>query len=79
MAETSGTAIRPLDTDDRAAWLPLWQGCQAFYGVEIAPEVTPERLLDPVSHGGGQAWRDADAPGLVRFATAQVCSIGLLR
>jgi GNAT superfamily N-acetyltransferase len=32
--------IRPLSPQDYAEWLPLWQGYQAFYKVEIAPEVT---------------------------------------
>jgi GNAT superfamily N-acetyltransferase len=42
--------IRPLLVTDRAAWLELWSGYQAFYQVEIAPSVTDttwRRLLDP--------------------------------
>ena len=30
-------AVRPDDFDH---WLLLWQGCQKFYGVDIAREVT---------------------------------------
>lgn len=33
-------AIRPLRTDDRAAWEPLWAGYLAFYRETLAPEVT---------------------------------------
>ncbi|NJN18210.1 MAG: GNAT family N-acetyltransferase [Oscillochloris sp.] len=32
--------IRPLEPHDYAAWLPLWQGYQAFYQVDLGPEVT---------------------------------------
>lgn len=32
--------IRRLTPADRAAWEPLWQGYQAFYEVELGPEVT---------------------------------------
>ncbi len=37
MAET---LIRPLTADDRARWLPLWEGYLAFYSRRVAPEVT---------------------------------------
>ena len=43
-------SIRPLTAADHDAWLPLWQGYQAFYKTAIAPEVTAvtwARLLDP--------------------------------
>ena len=43
------TTIRPIDRTDFAAWLPLWQGYQRFYAVEIPPEVTDltfERFFD---------------------------------
>lgn len=46
-----GLTIRPLTAADHDAWLPLWQGYQAFYETAIAPEVTAvtwARLLDPV-------------------------------
>ena len=32
--------IRPLQKDDYAQWLPLWQGYQTFYNVSISQEVT---------------------------------------
>ncbi|GJE41340.1 GNAT family N-acetyltransferase [Methylobacterium soli] len=46
----SPMTIRAVRPDDFAAWLPLWQGYQAFYRVAISPattEVTWARLLDP--------------------------------
>ncbi len=36
--------------DDKAAWLPLWQGYLDFYSHDLAPEMTDltfERALDP--------------------------------
>jgi GNAT superfamily N-acetyltransferase len=42
--------IRPLRSEDRAAWEPLWAGYLAFYKTSVAPEVTDttwSRLLDP--------------------------------
>src|SRR3712207_5981541 len=44
------TNVRPLRPDERAAWEPLWQGYQAFYGVGISaatPDVTWQRFHDP--------------------------------
>lgn len=42
--------VRPLQITDHEAWLPLWQGYQKFYKVQI-PETTTRmtwrRLLDP--------------------------------
>ena len=32
--------IRPVRESDRAQWLPLWQGYQDFYRVQLAPAVT---------------------------------------
>ena len=51
--------------DDKAAWLPLWQGYLDFYRHSLAPEITDltfERALDPhepvflaVARDGGRA------------------------
>ena len=44
------TRIRAVEPGDFAAWLPLWQGYQAFYRVEIpaaTTQLTWARLLDP--------------------------------
>jgi len=47
--------IRPIALTDRAAWAPLWDGYNTFYGREgptaLAPEVTDvlwQRLFDPL-------------------------------
>ena len=46
--------IRPIEQSDYTAWLPLWDGYNAFYGREeetaIAPHITQtawERFFDP--------------------------------
>jgi GNAT superfamily N-acetyltransferase len=42
--------IRPLESKDRGAWLPLWQGYQAFYTATISDEntaLTWQRFHDP--------------------------------
>lgn len=36
----STITVRPLTPADFAAWEPLWQGYQAFYKVDLGPEVT---------------------------------------
>ncbi|MEK9679649.1 MAG: GNAT family N-acetyltransferase [Rhodospirillaceae bacterium] len=42
--------IRPAAAEDKAAWLPSWQGYLTFYETSLADEITErtwERLLDP--------------------------------
>jgi GNAT superfamily N-acetyltransferase len=42
--------IRPLRTDERAEWEPLWQGYLTFYETRVSPETTNvlwQRLHDP--------------------------------
>lgn len=42
-------SLRPLTRADFEQWLPLWQGYQRFYSVELTPEATQltfERFLD---------------------------------
>jgi len=46
--------VRPIAPADRAAWAPLWDGYNAFYGragaTALAPEITDvlwQRLFDP--------------------------------
>jgi GNAT superfamily N-acetyltransferase len=48
------TIVRPIGPDDRAAWQPLWDGYNAFYGragaTALAPEITEvtwARFFDP--------------------------------
>jgi GNAT superfamily N-acetyltransferase len=71
------TRIRPLRPEDHAAWLPLWRGYQAFYEVDIAPEVSAStwaRLLDPAEPvAGALAWNGATAVGLVHHIRHRSC------
>lgn len=68
---TTDTAIRPLEADQHASWLPLWRGYQAFYETDIPPEVsavTWSRLLDPAEPvHGALAWDGDRAVGLVHY------------
>ena len=69
--------IRPLAARQRAEWLPLWRGYQAFYKTDIAPEVsniTWSRLLDPGEPmGGALAWVGSAAVGLVHHIRHRSC------
>ena len=50
MSATSHVVIRPVRSDERAEWEPLWKGYQTFYKVNIlddATAVTWARLHDP--------------------------------
>ena len=56
MAIITEMIIRPIRTDDRGAWEPLWNGYLAFYRATLTPEVTEQTwaaLCDPSSavHG----------------------------
>jgi len=68
-ADTAALAIRPIGAGDRDAWLPLWQGYQAFYKVHLSNAVTDttwQRLNDPAEPVDcALAWRGAEAVGLV--------------
>lgn len=51
---TNPVLVRPIERDDFAAWLPLWDGYNAFYGrhghTALPPLVTQstwQRLFDP--------------------------------
>ncbi|MGH7101616.1 MAG: GNAT family N-acetyltransferase [Acetobacteraceae bacterium] len=69
--------IRALSQADHAAWLPLWRGYQAFYGVEISPGVSDlswSRLLDPGEPvSGALAWDGAAAVGFVHCIRHRSC------
>lgn len=45
--------VRPLRSDDREGWGPLWQGYLDFYRAHVPPEVTEEtfRRLCQADHG----------------------------
>jgi GNAT superfamily N-acetyltransferase len=76
--------IRPVTAADQAAWLPLWQGYQVFYKVDLPAATTDalwSRLLDqaePVH--AALAWQGGTAVGLVQFlmhrhtwSVAEIC------
>ncbi len=69
--------ICPIAAHERADWLPLWRGYQAFYKTDIAPEVTEvtwSRLLDPAEPmGAALAWNGAAAVGLVHHIRHRSC------
>jgi GNAT superfamily N-acetyltransferase len=47
---TADIVIRPVGTDERAAWEPLWKGYQTFYEVALSDETSDlawARLHDP--------------------------------
>jgi GNAT superfamily N-acetyltransferase len=47
---TADVVIRPVGTDERAAWEPLWKGYQTFYEVALSDETSDAawaRLHDP--------------------------------
>ncbi len=50
MAAKAQIEIRPVRTDERAAWEPLWQGYLTFYKTSVPPETTDAtwaRFHDP--------------------------------
>lgn len=56
MSHPTPLLVRNLARDDRAAWLPLWEGYNAFYGrsgpTALDPRITDqtwERFFDPAS------------------------------
>lgn len=66
----SNSEIRPLQSGDKAAWLPLWAGYQAFYEVDLAAatDTAFARMIDPSEPAhGALAWREGQAVGLVHF------------
>lgn len=70
-------SIQPLRQEDRPSWLPLWQGYQTFYSIDIAPEVSAQtwaRVLDAAEPmAGALAWRGATAVGLVHHILHRSC------
>jgi GNAT superfamily N-acetyltransferase len=73
----SKVAIRPVGTDERAAWEPLWKGYQTFYEVALSDEttaVTWARLHDPAEpmHVLG-AYADGTLVGIVHYLFHRSC------
>ncbi|HYY37936.1 MAG TPA: GNAT family N-acetyltransferase [Xanthobacteraceae bacterium] len=69
--------IRPLRSDERAAWEPLWKGYQAFYKVVIpaqTTDVTWARLYDPAEpmHALG-AYVDGRLCGIAHYLFHRSC------
>ena len=67
----SSVTLRPVTTQDHAAWLALWQAYLHFYESELTEEVSLsawQRLLDPnePTHSA-LAWVDGKAVGMVNF------------
>ena len=63
--------IRPVTTNDHAAWLELWQGYLQFYKTELSDAVsqnTWQRMLDASepTHSA-LAWKDGKAVGMVNY------------
>lgn len=77
MTADTETCIVPLRPGDHTAWLPLWRGYQAFYDVDIPPDVsavTWARLLDPAEPvAGALAWSRREAIGLVHHIRHRSC------
>ncbi|MBI3144180.1 MAG: GNAT family N-acetyltransferase [Pseudogulbenkiania sp.] len=69
--------IRAVSAADHAAWLPLWQGYQAFYRTTISEAtsaVTWQRLLDTAEPMAAYlAWRGGVAVGLVHTIYHRSC------
>ncbi len=70
-AVAGGTNVQPLRPDERAAWEPLWQRYQAFYGVEIpaaTTDLTWRRFHDPnESVFALGAYADEQLRGIVHY------------
>lgn len=63
--------IRPVGTDERAAWEPLWKGYLTFYKATLPPQQTDltwKRLHDPAEpmHVLG-AYADGKLEGIVHY------------
>ncbi|WP_438943521.1 GNAT family N-acetyltransferase [Pseudomonas zhanjiangensis] len=77
MAVRIPAEVRPVSAADQAAWLPLWQGYQRFYMMEIpaeASEVAWQRFLDPAEPmHAALAWHEGKAIGMVHWVFHRSC------
>lgn len=68
---TSPVHIQLATANDHAAWLPLWEGYQHFYQVQIAADtsaITWQRLMDTQEPMHcALAWQDGVAVGMVHY------------
>ena len=73
----SDIAIRPLRSDERAEWEPLWKGYQTFYKVVIPDDATAilwKRLHDPNEPMGAfGADLDGRLRGIVHYVFHRSC------
>jgi len=65
-------SIRPLEPQDKDAWLPLWRGYLDFYETAVSDEVTEatwRRIVDPAGPIHGFCAVDADGKliGIVHY------------
>lgn len=68
------TTVRPLQSDDFEAWLPLWNGYLEFYETEVDASITRrtfERLVDPSTsmHGAVAVAESGELIGFVNWLT----------
>lgn len=77
MAVRIPAEIRPVSAAEHDAWLPLWQGYQRFYMIEIpaaTSDVTWQRFLDPAEPmHAALAWHEGKAIGLVHWVYHRSC------
>jgi GNAT superfamily N-acetyltransferase len=66
------TTIRPLTHEDHAAWRPLWDGYNAFYG-----RVGDTALPEPITQTTWQRFFDPDEPVFALVAEQQGAVVGL--
>ncbi|MFL6820476.1 MAG: GNAT family N-acetyltransferase [Bradyrhizobium sp.] len=63
--------VRPVETADRPAWEPLWQGYLTFYKSTLPAEVTEatwRRFFDPLEHlGAFVAEREGRLIGIAHY------------
>jgi GNAT superfamily N-acetyltransferase len=69
---TAAIIVRPVQQDDFAAWLPLWNGYNAFYGRQHATALDPK-----ITQSTWQRFLDPDEPVFALVAESETNLIGL--
>jgi len=74
---TPEVVVRPVGTDEKAAWLPLWKGYQTFYKTVISDETSTvvwARLHDPAEPMSVLgAYVDGKLLGIVHYIFHRTC------
>jgi GNAT superfamily N-acetyltransferase len=74
---TPDVVVRPVGTDEKAAWLPLWKGYQTFYKTVISDETSTvvwARLHDPAEPMSVLgAYVDGKLLGIVHYIFHRSC------